>query len=101
MKLTTDDRKALRGAINVLVEALQQSPEVPEVVHEWPEQDEHLRECLWFDWTGNYFWVFEPVANNPRRWVKRWRFEGVYMGEDSQPQGGPWTRATAPSLPRT
>lgn len=49
MKLTTEDQKALQGAMNVLMEILQQAPpEVPDRVEVWPENDdEHLRGEVW------------------------------------------------------
>ena len=81
---------------------LQQSPpEVPERIEEWPEDDTHLQGELWLDWTGHYVWIFEPTADNPRRWVLRCRYGGAYVSQESRPTRGPFTRATDPSLPRT
>lgn len=96
MKLTTDDHKALQGAIRVLVEILQQSPpEVPDTIEEWPEDDTHLRgdfwKCSWgsvisYRGDGWYWWDHRDHYWHPEN----------HPGERSS-----MTRTTDPSLPRT
>lgn len=96
MKLTTDDRKALQCAMNVLAEILQQAPpEVPDTIEEWPEDDTHLRgdfwKCSWgsvisYRGDGWYWWDHRDHC---------WRPE-------NHPGGGSiLTRTTDPSIPRT
>lgn len=96
MKLTTDDRKALQGAVRVLMEILQQSPsEVPDTIEEWPEDDTHLRgefwKCSWgsvisYRGDGWYWWDHCDHCWHPEN----------HPGETS-----PLTRTTDPSIPRT
>lgn len=99
MKLTTDDRKALQGAISVLAEILQQSPdETPDIIKEWPTADSHLRGEFWEDKDGDIYrfsdgqWeeVWQPET---RQWVD------VLQRLDND--WAPFTRTTDPSLPRT
>ncbi|MEX3600513.1 hypothetical protein [Kocuria carniphila] len=101
----SEAKETLKTVIDMLIPVVDQLPDesvaVPERVEQWPEDDTTLREYLWLDWTGNYFWIFEPTANSPRRWVKRWRYGGAYMDQESRPTGGPLTRTTDPSLPQS
>lgn len=99
MELTTDDRAALQGAMKVLMEILQQAPpEVPNMVHEWPKDDKHLRGEFWEDKDGDIYrfsdgqWeeVWQPET---RQWVD------VLQRLDND--WAPFTRTTDPSLPRT
>ena len=100
MKLTTEDRAALQGAIRVLTEILQQaSPEVPERVEEWPENDEHLRGEFWEDTDGDIYRFsdeyWEVWQLGTRQWVE------VLGLEHLDNDWAPFTRTTDPSLPRT
>lgn len=100
MKLTTDDRKALQGAVRVLVEILQQSPpEVPERIEEWPEDDTHLRGEFWED-TDGYVWRWLPSEEMWQVWSHEYR---AWTGKVSSLawMNCTFTRTTDPSLPRT
>ena len=97
MKLTHEDRSALQGAISVLVEILQQSPEVPDRIKEWPEDDTHLRGEFWEDTDGDIYrfsdrwWEIWQLAT--RRWVRAiGRLDNNWA---------PFTRTADPSIPRT
>lgn len=97
MNLTADDRKALQGAISVLTEILNQSPEVPDVVHEWPEGDEHLRGEFWEDQDRDCYRFSEG-------WWEMWsprdrKWSGALRRLDNG--WAPFARTTDPSLPRT
>lgn len=100
MKLTTEDRKALQGAVRVLVEILQQAPpEVPDTIEEWPEDDTHLRGEFWEDKERDIFrfsdgrWeIWKPRT---RRWMRINRLDRL------DNNWAPFTRTTDPSLPRT
>lgn len=98
MNLTAEDRKALQDVMNVLTEILQQSPEVPDTIHEWPTKDKHLRGDFCKDKDGDIYrfsdgqWeeVWQPGT---RQWVE------VLQRLDNE--WAPFTRTTDPSLPRT
>lgn len=97
MELTTNDRAALQGAIRVLTEILQQSPEVPDIIYEWPTADSHLRGEFWEDKDGDIYrfsdghWgIWGPMT---RQWM------GFLEHLDND--WAPFTRTTDPSLPRT
>lgn len=100
MKLTTEDRKTLQDAINVLSGMLQQaSPEVPDIIEQWPEDDTHLRGEFWEDKDGDVYsfsdehWeVWQPAT---RQW---WKVLGPGRLDN---HWAPFTRTTDPSLPRT
>lgn len=96
MKLTTEDRKALRDAINVLAVILQQaSPEVPERIEEWPEDESTLGNAIWEDREGDHWRYLNAMW---QVWDPKWR----KWGEGHSPDYYlPLTRTTDPSLPRT
>lgn len=98
MNLTTDDKKALQGAINVLSEVLQQAPpEVPERIEEWPEDDTHLRGDFWKDTDGDVYRFSDE-------WWEIWKPRTRYWidsGQRLDNEWAPFTRTTDPSLPRT
>ena len=100
MKLTTDDRKALQGAIRVLVEILQQSPpEVPDTIKQWPYEDEHLRRDFWKDRDGDV-WGWVPSKLVWQMWSHEHR-EWTLMASSLAWMSCTFTRTTDPSLPRT
>lgn len=97
MELTTNDKKALQGAVRVLVEILQQSPpEVPDTINQWPTDDKHLQGEFWEDTDGDIYrfsnghWEVWQLAT--RRWWK--------VLECPDDQWAPFTRTTDPSAPR-
>ena len=100
MNLTTNDKKALQDAIRVLVEILQQaSPEVPDTIEEWPEDDTHLRGEFWEDAYGDV-WRWVPSEEMWQVWLHEHRAWA------SKTSSLAWmnytlTRTTDPSLPRT
>lgn len=100
MKLTTDDRKALQDAMNVLAEILQQSPpEVPERIEKWPYEDEHLRRDFWKEPNGDV-WTWVPSEEMWQVWShehREWGFRTSSLAWMSCT----FTRTTDPSLPRT
>ena len=62
------------------------TPEVPERIEEWPEDDEHLRPYLW-----------EDIEGCPWRFFGEddWRFKahsGYWSYPHPTPADGPWTR---------
>lgn len=64
------------------------APEVPDRIEEWPENDEHLRNHEWVDYSGS-IWYADRL--DKWRYIKRggtpsWTFE--------KPVDGPWTRET-------
>lgn len=99
MNLTAEDRKALQGAVRVLVEILQQSPdETPDIIKQWPTDDKHLRGEFWKDRDGDHWryrndmWqIWDPAK-------REWSDWGVSNAPGHYP---PFTRTTDPSLPRT
>ena len=97
MELTTEDRKALQDAVNVLFGMLQQSPpEVPERIEEWPEDDTHLWGEFWEDKNGD---VITYTGGGWMFWSERW---GQWLPLPIKPGYYlPLTRTTDPSLPRT
>ena len=100
MKLTTEDRKALQGAVRVLVEILQRvSPEVPERVEEWPEDDTHLQGEFWEDADGDV-WKWVPSESMWQVWSHEYN---AWAGGTSSLawMSCTFTRTTDPSLPRT
>ena len=100
MKLTTDDRAALQGAIRVLMEILQQSPdEVPDIIHEWPTADSHLRGDFWKDRDGDV-WGWEPSKLVWQMWSHEHR-EWALRASSLAWMNCTLTRTTDPSLPRT
>ena len=63
-----------------------ETPEVPERVEEWPEDDEHLRPYPW-----------EDIEGCPWRFFGEddWRFKahsGYWSYPHPTPADGPWTR---------
>lgn len=100
MKLTTDDRKAMQGAISVLTEILQQSPpEVPDTIEQWPTDDEHLRRDFWKEPNGDV-WRWVPSEEVWQAWSherREWGFRTSSLAWMSCT----FTRTVDPSLPRT
>lgn len=100
MKLTPEDRAALQGAINVLVEALQQSPdETPDIIKQWPANDKHLRGDFWKEPNGDV-WMWVPSEERWQVWShlrREWGFKTSSLAWMSCTL----TRTTDPSLPRT
>lgn len=98
MKLTTEDRAALQGAIRVLAVILQQAPpEVPERVEEWPDNDTHLRGEFWEDKDGDIFRFSDGRWEGWQPATRQWM--GV-LGHLYN-VWAPFTRTTDPSIPRT
>lgn len=100
MKLTPEDRSALQDAIRVLVEILQQSPdETPDIINEWPEDDEHLRGDFWKNPNGNV-WRWVPSESMWQVWSHKYR-EWAGKTPSLAWMNCTFTRTTDPSLPRT
>lgn len=67
------------------------TPEVPERVEEWPEDDEHLRAYSWRDHDGDTWgWL-----NDEAEWECRSSVD-IRLGTSRRPDSGygPWTRIT-------
>ena len=60
------------------------TPEVPERIEEWPEEDTALRKHKWRDAVGD---VWVPVDD-------RWGWGDDPWGSHDRPVCGPWTRVT-------
>lgn len=100
MKLTTDDRAALQGAISVLAEILQQSPdETPDIIKQWPYEDEHLRGDFWKEPNGDV-WRWVPSEEVWQMWSHE-RREWALRASSLAWMSCTFTRIADPSLPRT
>lgn len=95
----TSTREVLQSVVARLAEVIDQlpaSPEVPERVEEWPEDDTHLRGEFWKDRQGDVItytgggWMFWVEGKG--QWALLPMKPGYYL---------PFTRTTDPSLPRT
>ena len=67
------------------------TPEVPERIEEWPEDDEHLRDYLWLDSEGDTWgWL-----NDEAEWECR-NSADICLSTSRRPVSlyGPWTRIT-------
>lgn len=62
------------------------APEVPDRIEEWPENDEHLRDHEWRDYSGS-IWYADKL--DEWRYIKR---GGTPSGAYEKPADGPWTR---------
>ena len=65
------------------------SPEVPDWIEEWPEDDEHLRDYLWLDSEGDT-WTWDNI-------VSRWKCtspSGKHLISRTNPFCDPWIRIT-------
>lgn len=100
MKLTAEDRKALQDVMNVLTEILQQSPdETPDIIKQWPYEDEHLRGDFWKEPNGDV-WGWVPSEEMWQMWSHE-RREWALMASSLAWMSCTFTRTTDPSLPRT
>lgn len=99
----TSTRETLQSVVARLAEVIDQLPadlpeDVPDIIHEWPKDDKHLRGEFWEDKDGDIYRfsdgqreeVWQPET---RQWVD------VLQRLDND--WAPFTRTTDPSLPRT
>ena len=70
------------------------TPEVPDRIEEWPEQDEHLRPYPWRDRFGSTWYSKRGTRGLPDVWVKYLPSlaRNIQM---RKPNGGPWERGTS------
>lgn len=69
-----------------------ESPKVPELIEEWPDNDEHLREFSWVD-TEACIWTYD---DHDQWWGYRKQIGSKWVGVSGHPSKGPWKRIYIP-----